>query len=57
LAAAYAALRQFDDAWRCIGEVITAVNVTRWWEADIHLGGGEAPSSRLRRCRESAGAF
>jgi predicted ATPase len=43
LAAAYADLRQFDDAWRCIDEAITAVNVTkeRWWEADIRRVAGE----------------
>jgi predicted ATPase len=43
LARAYAALGQFEDAWRCIGEVITAVETTneRWVEAEVHRTGGE----------------
>ena len=43
LARAYAALGKFDDAWRCIGEAMTAVEITkeRWWEADIHRIAGE----------------
>ena len=42
-ARAYAELGQFDDAWRCIGEAMTAVETTkeRWWEADIHRIAGE----------------
>ena len=43
LARAYAALGQLDDAWRCIGEAMTAVESTkeRWCEADIHRIAGE----------------
>ena len=43
LARAYAELGQFDDAWRCIGEAMTAVETTkeRWCEADIHRIAGE----------------
>jgi predicted ATPase len=43
LAGAYAELGQFDDAWRCIGEAMTAVETTkeRWFEADIHRIAGE----------------
>ena len=43
LARAYAELGQFDDAWRCIGEAMTAVETTkeRWWEAEIHRIAGE----------------
>ena len=43
LARAYADLGQFDDAWRCIGEAMTAVETTkeRWCEADIHRIAGE----------------
>jgi hypothetical protein len=43
LSKAYAALGQFDDAWRCIGEAMTAVETTkeRWWEADVHRTAGE----------------
>jgi predicted ATPase len=37
LASAHADLGQFDDAWRCIGEAMTAVETTKetWFEADI----------------------
>jgi predicted ATPase len=43
LANAYAALDRFDDAWRCIGEAMAAVETTkeRWCEADLHLTAGE----------------
>ena len=43
LASAYAELGQFDDAWRCIGEAMTAVETTkeRWCEAEIHRIAGE----------------
>jgi hypothetical protein len=38
LARAHAELGQFDDAWRCIGEAMTAVETTKekWCEAEIH---------------------
>jgi predicted ATPase len=43
LARAYAELSQFDHAWRCIVEAMTAVETTkeRWCEADIHRIAGE----------------
>jgi predicted ATPase len=43
LASAYAALGQFDDAWRCIGEAMTAVETTkeRWCEAEVQVTAGE----------------
>ena len=43
LARAYADLGQFDDAWRCIGEAITAMasNGERWCEAELHRVAGE----------------
>jgi predicted ATPase len=43
LARAYAALDQFDDARRSIGQAMTAVETTgeRWCEADIHRMAGE----------------
>ena len=43
LARAYAALGKFDDAWRCIGEAMTAVETTkeRWCEAEINRMAGE----------------
>ena len=43
LARAYAELGQFDDAWRCIGEAMTAVQTTKesWFDADINRIAGE----------------
>ena len=43
LTIAYAELGQFEDAWRCIDEAMTAVGTTkeRCWEADIHRVAGE----------------
>jgi class 3 adenylate cyclase/predicted ATPase len=43
LARAHAELGQFEEAWRCIGEAMTAVETTKekWWEADIHRTAGE----------------
>jgi predicted ATPase len=43
LTSAYAELGQFDDAWRCIGEAMTAVETTkqRLWEVHIHHISGE----------------
>ena len=40
---AYAELGQFDDAWRSIGEAMTAVETTkeRWCEAEVHRMAGE----------------
>ena len=43
LARAYAELGKFDDAWRCSGEAMTAVETTKekWFEAEIHRIVGE----------------
>ena len=43
LARAYAELGQFEAAWRCIGEAMTAAETTkqRWGEAEIHRTAGE----------------
>jgi predicted ATPase len=43
LARTYAKLGQFDDAWRCIGEAMTAAETTKekWYEAEIHRSVGE----------------
>jgi predicted ATPase/class 3 adenylate cyclase len=40
---AYARLGQLDDAWRCSGEAMTAVETTkeRWCEAEVHRTTGE----------------
>ena len=42
-ARAYAELGQFDDAWRSIGEAMTAVETIkeRWWEAEVNRTAGE----------------
>ena len=36
-------LGQFDDAWRCIGEALTAIDTTkeRWFEAEVNRIAGE----------------
>jgi predicted ATPase len=43
MARAHADVDQFDSAWRCIDEAMTAVEATkeRWCEADIHRTAGE----------------
>ena len=43
LARAYAELDQFDDAWRCIDEAMTAIETTkeRWCEAEVNRIAGE----------------
>jgi pentatricopeptide repeat protein len=43
LARAYAKLGQFDDAWRCIDEAMTAVETTKetWCEAELNRTAGE----------------
>jgi predicted ATPase/class 3 adenylate cyclase len=43
LAKTYANIGRFDEAWRCIGEAITAVGRTkeRLWEAEAHRAAGE----------------
>jgi predicted ATPase len=43
LARAHAEFGQFEEAWRCIGEAMTAVETTKekWCEAEIHRTAGE----------------
>ena len=43
LGIAYAQLCRFDDAWRCIGEAVTAIETTKeiWSEAEVHRVAGE----------------
>jgi predicted ATPase len=43
LAKSYAVLRQFEEAWRCMGEAMTAVETTKekWCEAEVHRVAGE----------------
>jgi len=59
LARAYAELDQFNDAWRCIGEAMTAVETTeeRWCEAEIHRAAGEISLMSPDRDTAKAGAY
>jgi predicted ATPase len=43
LARAHAELRQFEEAWHCIGEAMSAVETIRekWCEAEVHRTAGE----------------
>jgi hypothetical protein len=43
LARAHAELGQFEEAWRCIGEAMTAAETTKqtWCEAEVHSVAGE----------------
>src|SRR5450631_116348 len=43
LARAHAKLGQFEEAWRCIGQAMTAVETTKekWCEAEVHRVAGE----------------
>ena len=57
---AYAELGQFDDAWRCIGEAMTAIETTkeRWCEAEVHRIAGEiALHVAGAGCGESGSVF
>ena len=59
LAKAYAALDQFEDAWRCIGEAMTAAETTneRWGEADILRVAGEIALMSLEQDTAKAEAY
>ena len=55
-----AELGQYDDAWRCIGEAITAIETTgeRWFEAEVNRPTGEdGKSTRRNAIRRSTGIF
>jgi predicted ATPase len=43
LASAYAKVGQFEEAWRCISEAMTAVETTKenWYEAEVNRVAGE----------------
>ena len=59
LASAYAERGQFDDAWRCIGEALTAVETTkeRWCEAEINRIAGEIALKPQERDTAEAEAY
>ena len=43
LAKARSDLKQFDEAWRCIGEAISTAEETleRWWLAEVYRTAGD----------------
>jgi len=55
LARAHAEFGQFDDAWRCIAEAMTAVETTqnKCYEADIHRTAGKIALRARPRTTES----
>jgi predicted ATPase len=59
LARTYAALDFFDDAWRCIGEAMAAVETTkeRWCEADVHRSRRNCDDVAGARCRKGGSVF
>jgi predicted ATPase len=59
LSRTYAELGQFDQAWRCIGEAMTAVETTkeRWYEAEIHRVTGEIALKLPQLGSSQAGAY
>ena len=59
LAIAHADSGQFDDAWRCIGNAMTAMQVTkeRWCEAEAHRVAGEIALKSPQRDEAKAQAY
>ena len=59
LARAYAELGRYDDAWRCIGEAIAAVETTkeRRWEAEANRVAGEIALTSPERDTVKAQAY
>ena len=59
LALAHAALGQFDDAWRCIGEAMIAMETTKetWVEAEINRIAGEIALKSAEPDAEKAQAY
>jgi hypothetical protein len=58
----YAELGQFEDAWRSIGEGVTAVETTKatWFEAEVHRVAGEialmSPEPDAAKCKPISSA-
>jgi class 3 adenylate cyclase/predicted ATPase len=59
LAIAHADSGRYDDAWRCIGEAMTAMQVTkeRWCEAEAHRVAGEIVLKSPQRDAARAQAY
>ena len=59
LASAYVQFGQFDNAWRCISEAMTAVETTKesWCEAEVHRLAGEIELKSPEPDRAKAEAY
>jgi predicted ATPase len=59
LARAHAEVGQFDDAYRCIGEAMAAVETTKetWCEAEVHRVAGEIALMSPQRDAAKAEAY
>ena len=59
LTPAYVELGQFDEAWRLIREIMTAVQTNKesWWEADLHRIAGEVALKSPEPDAAKAGAY
>jgi predicted ATPase len=59
LAKGYSDLGQFDDAWRSIGEAISAMKTTKesWCEAEVYRTAGEIALKSPKRDAEKAEAY
>jgi predicted ATPase len=59
LAKAYAEVGQFDDAWRCIGDAMAAIETTKetWFEAEVSRTAGEIALMLPKRDTAKAEAY
>jgi class 3 adenylate cyclase/predicted ATPase len=59
LAMAHAELYQFDNAWRCVDDAITAVETTKetWFEAEVYRMAGEVSLKSPKRDATKAQAY
>src|SRR5262249_5620930 len=59
LAIANCELRQFGDAWRCVGEAMSTIEVTkeRWYEAELNRVAGELKLKSTEPDLTEAGAY
>ena len=59
LSVTYAKLGQFDDSWRCIGESMTAIEMTeeKWFDAEVNRTAGEVAMLTPERHAAKAEAY
>jgi predicted ATPase len=59
LASAYAEVSQFEEAWRCISEAMTAIETTKesWYEAEVDRVAGEVALMSPERDAAKAEAY